>query len=112
MARRDARDARRFRLHPAPPRVSSRFGVRRSEPELVRILLCPFQAAALAVDAQLSAFSCPGATWLAHSMPRAPLAKRSSTWALSSSRRPGTNVREIGRELRRASSPVTNSARW
>ena len=40
------------------------------------------------------------ATWLAHKLPRAPLAKRSSTLTLSSMTRPGTMRRHVGRDFR------------
>jgi NAD+ kinase len=43
-------------------------------------------------------FSWPGATWLAQSRPRAPPASRSRTWALSSTRRPGHEARQLGRQ--------------
>src|SRR5204863_226696 len=58
----------------------------------------------------LSPFSLPGATWLPHSMPRAPFSNRSSMCTLSSSLRPGTNRLRSAASSRTAS-PVTKPAR-
>ena len=56
-------------------------------------------------------FRWPMATWLAHKLPRAPLAKRSSTLTLSSMARPGT-MALTSAATSATFSPVTNSTSW
>ena len=52
----------------------------------------------------------PGEVWLARSVPRAPPVQRTSRWALSSSRRPGTAVKRSA-ATSSASRPETKLAR-